>query len=54
MGTFVATYLIVWTAIALYVARLGTKQNKLKERLDHLREQVVRRQETDGGKVRAA
>ncbi len=54
MGTLVVTYMIVWTAVALYVAHLGTNQNKLRKSLDHLREQVARRQQTDDAKVRAA
>ena len=54
MGTFVVTYVIVWTAIAVYVAHLGAHQSKLRRSLDQLREQIARREHTDNGTVRAA
>ena len=46
MGSFVTCYLIVWTALALYVARLGANQIKLRTRawID-CSEQVDRRRE---------
>ena len=54
MGRFVVCYLIVWTAVMLYVAHLGTNQIRLRQSLDRLQQQVDRRQQTGHDTARAA
>lgn len=38
MGTFLTVYAIVWSAVLLYVARLGLRQRQLARRLDRIRQ----------------
>ncbi len=40
MGTFVVAYLIVWLAVALYVARLSTEHGRLARRLESLQRRM--------------
>jgi CcmD family protein len=36
MSTFVATYVIVWLAVSLYVIQMGGRQRKLQDRIASL------------------
>ena len=40
MSSFVITYVVFWLAVALYVARLGSRQRKLQDRLLALQSQL--------------
>jgi hypothetical protein len=36
MSTFIATYVVFWLAVALYVVQLGGRQRKLLDRIASL------------------
>jgi hypothetical protein len=40
MSTFIATYVIFWLAVALYVVQLGGRQRKLLDRIASLQLRV--------------
>ena len=54
MGTFVATYFVVWMGVALFVAHMGTHQRRLKRRLDQLRAPCVQRKRVGDDHAQAA
>ena len=40
MTTLAVTYLIVWLAVVLYVARLRARQNRLREQIEAIQTQI--------------
>jgi CcmD family protein len=54
MGAFVAAYVIVWLAVAAYVARLGVRQRQLKDRVDALCAHVAPRATAEHTSAKAA
>ncbi len=54
MGTFVAAYLIVWLAVALYVLRLGAGQRRLRQTIEALQWRLDRCEDPEDQASRAA
>jgi CcmD family protein len=44
MGILVAAYLIVWSAVGLYVIRMGVQQRRLAQRLHAAEQQLAARE----------
>ena len=54
MGTFAAGFVMVWLAVALYVARLGRVQRRLIEKCDTLQDALTSIESRDEPRSRAA
>jgi len=54
MGTFLAAYLVIWLALALYVHRLTARQRQIESQLQTLRQQMEESDDRDRAPSSAA
>jgi CcmD family protein len=54
MGTFIAAYLVIWLAVAGYVALLGVRQHRLAREIDELRAEFTEERSLEGATSKAA
>jgi CcmD family protein len=54
MGTFVAAYLVIWLAVAVYVALLGLRQRRLARQIERLQADVAQRECGEEAAAKAA
>ena len=54
MGTFIAAYLVIWLAVACYVALLGVRQHRLAKEIEELRAEVTQGERFEEATSKAA